>query len=40
VDYWKLEGDEYNEAEWTEVKDAEYAITRAGAVVGLELAKW
>lgn len=40
VTYWKLESDEYNEAEWNDVKDAEYATYRAGAVVGLELAKW
>lgn len=40
VTYWKLEGDEYNEAEWEAVKDTEYAAYRAGAVVGLELMKW
>lgn len=40
VTYWKLEGDEYNEAELNQVENVEYATYRAGAVVGLELAKW
>lgn len=40
VDYWKLEGDDYNEAEHKDVEGSEYAQYRAGAVVGLELAKW
>lgn len=40
VDYWKLDNDEYNETEYEFVKDAEYAGSRAGAVVGLELMKW